>query len=310
MSRAWCTKGDPMSGKLRMAMALLLALLLAMSLLALAGCSSDDSEEDAAGTDEVVEEASGLDAFAEYEGELNISGGTAHIPVMEAAAADIMTANDALLITVAGGGSGVGVQEVGEGLVDIGNAGRELKDEEVELYPTLVSFPFAIDGVAAVVHPDNPVTDLTAEQMQAVFAGEITDWSQVGGEAGEIHIYTRDEASGTRDTFAKNALDDGEVAVEANVVTSNGAMKTAVSEDAMAIGYMGIGGIDDSVSGVAYDGVVPTQENAKDGSYVVTRKLYMNTDGEPEGLTKAFIDYIMGADGVPYIEDGGYIPIF
>jgi phosphate transport system substrate-binding protein len=110
--------------------------------------------------------------------------------------------------------------------------------------------------------------------------------------------------------FWEKALAEGDIVVEANVVASNGAMKTAVSEDAQAIGFMGIGGIDDSVVGVSYDGVVPTQDNAKDGSYMVTRKLYMNTLGEPEGLTKAFIDFIMGAEGVPYIVDGGYIPIF
>jgi len=293
-------------------LALLMTLLLAVGLLGVAGCSSadEDSATEETPAADTAAEATAFDAFAELEGDLDIAGGTAHIPVMEAAAADIMTSNDAILITVAGGGSGVGVEQVGEGLVEIGNAGRALKDEEVEFYPNLVSFAFAVDGVAAVVHPDNPVTELSAEQMQAIFAGEITDWADLGGDAGEIHLFTRDEASGTRDVFWSKALAEGDIAVEANVVASNGAMKTAVSGDPQAIGYMGIGGIDDSVAGVTFDGVAPTQDNAKDGSYVVTRKLYMNTKGEPEGLTKAFIDFILGADGVSYIVDGGYIPIF
>ncbi|MDA3936234.1 MAG: phosphate ABC transporter substrate-binding protein [Actinomycetota bacterium] len=291
---------------------ILMALLLVVGLLGATGCSSADEGVSAeeAETAEPIAEASPLDVFAEFEGELDIAGGTAHIPVMEAVAADVMESNDVLLITVAGGGSGVGVQQVGEGLVEIGNAGRAVKGEELEAYPGLVSFAFAVDGVAAVVHPDNPVTEVTAEQMQAIFAGEITDWAEVGGNAGEIHVFTRDESSGTREVFWEKALAEGDIVVEANVVASNGAMKTAVSEDAQAIGFMGIGGIDDSVVGVSYDGVVPTQDNAKDGSYMVTRKLYMNTLGEPEGLTKAFIDFIMGAEGVPYIVDGGYIPIF
>ena len=113
-----------------------------------------------------------LDAFQGLEGRLDIAGGTAHIPVMTDAAKRIMRANPRIRITVAGGGSGVGVQKVGQGLVDVGNTGRPVSDEEQKKFG-LVSFPFAIDGVAVIVHPSNRVAGLTAKQAQDIFAGKI-----------------------------------------------------------------------------------------------------------------------------------------
>jgi len=292
----------------RTVLAILMAFLLALGL---GGCAEESVEETTEVEEtEAIAESSGLGMFAGLEGSIDIAGGTAHIPVMEAAAADIMGEYDAILITVAGGGSGVGVQQVGEGLVDIGNAGREPKEDELEQYPDMKLYPFAIDGVAVIVHPDNPVRNLTPEQLEPIFAGEITDWSDVGGEPGVINVYAREDGSGTGETFIDRGLRGGDVTVEAMIVTSNGAMKTAVAADEQAIGFMGIGGVDESVAAVAYDGVAPTQENAVDGSYVVTRKLYSLTNGEPAGLTKVFLDFIMGPDGVPYIEDAGYIPTY
>jgi len=149
-----------------------------------------------------------LKAFQGLEGNLDIAGGTAHIPVMKDAAEAIMKANPKIRITVAGGGSGVGVQKVGEGLVGIGNTGRSLSKEEVEKYG-LKSFPFAIDGVAVAVHPQNPVGDLTPEQAQAIFAGSITNWKELGGPDAAINLYTRDEASGTREVFWEKLLKRG-----------------------------------------------------------------------------------------------------
>jgi phosphate transport system substrate-binding protein len=253
-------------------------------------------------------DASSLSAFESLSGNLSIAGGTAHIPVMKEAAKRIMTYNSDISITVAGGGSGVGVQKVGEGLVDIGNTGRPISAQEKEKYG-LQSFAFAIDGVGLAVHQDNPVRDLSSEQVQAVFAGEISSWKELGGPDRSINLYTRDEASGTRSVFWKKALDKGNVAVKANVVPSNGAMKVAVSRDKAAIGYLSIGHMDDTIARVAINGVLPTQENAIDGSYPVVRKLYMNTKGEPSALAQAFIDYIQGPECVEIISESGFIPL-
>jgi phosphate transport system substrate-binding protein len=252
--------------------------------------------------------ASELDRFASIEGALDIAGGTAHIPVMNEAAKRIMTFNPRIRITVAGGGTGIGVQKAGEGLVDIGNTGRPLSEEEVARFG-LQSFAFAIDGVAPIVHPDNPVSTLSAQQVRDIFAGRITRWNAVGGADAAIHVYGREEASGTHEVFWGKLLKKEAVVGTANIIQSNGAMKVAVSRDANAIGYISIGHIDTGVKPLAVDGVTPSQQTALDGSYPVIRRLYMNTKGDPKPSARAFIDYILSAEGAQIIRAAGYIPL-
>ena len=252
--------------------------------------------------------ASELDVFKGLPGKIDIAGGTAHIPVMKEAAKRVMQTNREIQISVAGGGSGVGVQKVGEGLVDIGNTGRALSDAEVAKYG-LKSFAFALDGVAVVVNPKNAVGALSSAQVRDIFAGKLTNWKDVGGRDAAIHLYTRDEASGTREVFWEILLKKGTIVESANVTASNGAMKSAVAGDVDGIGYDSIGFIDDSVKAPTLDGVAPTQDNARSGKYPVVRKLYMNTKGAPQGLTAAFIDYVRGADGEKITQAAGYLPI-
>lgn len=249
-----------------------------------------------------------LDVFKGLSGTLDIAGGTAHIPVMKKAAQNIMSVHSDIRISVAGGGSGVGVKQVGEGLAGIGNTGRPLKEGEIAQYG-LVTFPFAIDGVAVAVHPENPVKSLSGEQVMNIYSGRITDWKDLGGEPGTIDVYGREDGSGTRETFTDKLLGKAALSPSVNVVSSNGAMKTAIAQDKRAIGYVGIGHLDASIAGVALDGVLPSQENAASGTYKVVRSLYMNTKGAPTGLTAAFIDYIYSPEGAKIIEESGYIPI-
>ncbi len=255
-----------------------------------------------------VANAGELDAFVGKSGKLDIAGGTAHIPVMNDAAKRIMRANPKIRISVAAGGSGVGVQKVGEGLVDIGNTGRPLSDEEVARYG-LQSFAFAIDGVAVVLHPKNPLVNLTAAQIQEIFSGQITNWKSLGGRDAGIHLYTRDEASGTREVFWEKLLKKSAIAETANVVASNGAMKSALAGDPDGIGYVSIGHIDATVKAPTLDGIAPTQDNARSGKYPIVRKLYMNTKGAPQGLAAAFITYVMGPEGVKMTRAAGYLPL-
>lgn len=251
--------------------------------------------------------AAPFEAFKGQKGVIDIAGGTAHIPVMKEAARQIMEANPDVRITVAGGGSGVGVQKVGEGIVQIGNTGRALKPAEVEKYG-LVSFPFAIDGVAVAVNPANKVAGLTKAQIKDIFSGKIANWKEVGGADAPISLYVREDGSGTRETFEERALDKGASAAGANVVNSNGAMKTAIGQDPNAIGYVGIGHLDKSIKGIGVDGMAPSQENAASGQYTVTRLLYMNTRGEPQGITRGFVDYIFTPAGQEIVSKAGYIP--
>jgi phosphate transport system substrate-binding protein len=252
--------------------------------------------------------AQGLESFTSLEGKIDIAGGTAHIPVMKDAAEQIMKVNPKIRLTVAGGGSGVGVQKVGAGLVNIGDTGRALTPAEIAKYG-LKTYPFAIDGVAVAVNPKNPVSALTSQQVRDIFAGKIKNWQEVGGPNAPIHLFTRDEASGTRETFWKKLLKKGPIEAKANIVASNGAMKMALEQDPQAIGYLGIGFVDQKVKGIKLDGVEPTQENAKKGTYPVTRLLYMNTKGEPTPLVKAFIAYIKGPEGAKIIQKHGFLPL-
>ena len=252
--------------------------------------------------------ASDLDAFKGQAGEIKIAGGTAHIPAVKEAAKRVMTANSEIHVVISGGGSGVGIKQVGEGLIDIGNSGRKPTDDEISRYG-LSMFKWAVDGVGVAVHPDNPVKALSKVQLADVFSGKIDNWKALGGPDKAISVYTRDEASGTRDVFWKKGLNKGEITEKANFVVSNGAMKTAVANDPNAIGYVSVGHLDESVAAVALDGVAPSLENVKSGKYDVARGLYSNTKGEPQGIVKLFIDYLFSPEGQKIVSENGFIPV-
>ena len=252
--------------------------------------------------------AGGLNVFNGEKGILRISGGTAHIPVMKEAAKRIMTFNSDIQIIIAGGGSGAGIKQVGEGLVDIGNSGRKATEAEINKYG-LEMYKWAIDGVATVVNPKNSVKSLLSQQLQDIFAGRIINWKKLGGDDKPINVYTRDKASGTRAVFWKKALKKGEITNKANVVVSNGAMKTAVNNDPYSIGYVSVGFIDENVFAVTLDGIKPTLESVQQGQYKVARGLYSNTKGKAKGLAKKFIDYLLESEGQKLAREKGFIPV-
>jgi len=256
----------------------------------------------------VTSMANALAPFKGENGTIKISGGTAHIPVMKEAAKRIMRFNPDIRITIAGGGSGVGIKQAGEGLVDIGNSGRKATDAEISKYG-LHMVKWAIDGVGVVINPDNPVKALSTKQLRDIYSGQINNWQALGGSDKAITVYTRDESSGTRAVFWKKALAKGDITDRAHFVVSNGAMKAAVSQDPNAIGYVSVGHIDESVTPVALDGVVPTLENVKQGRYTTARGLYSNTRGEPVGLAKKLLDYLLSPEGQQIVADKGFIPV-
>ena len=280
--------------------ATVIAAVLAMSGLLLVGCNQT-AKDSAAISGE-------LKKFQGLNGKIDIAGGTAHIPVMNEAVKRINAANPNIRITVAGGGSGVGIKKVGEGLVEIGNTGRAITQKEKETHG-LITYPFALDGVAVVVHPSNPVASLSGEQMKRLYAGEIANWKEIGGPDGAVHLIMRDESSGTREVFWEILLGKGKIDPGANVASSNGAVKVAVGKNPLAIGYTSLGHVDDTVKSVAIDGHAPTQENVLSGKYRVTRKLYMNTKGQPSELVQTFINYIRGPEGNTIVREAGFIPV-
>ncbi len=153
------------------------------------------------------------------------------------------------------------------------------------------------------------VRKLTGIQVKDIFAGRIDNWKQVGGEDHAVSLYTRDEASGTREVFWEKGLGKGEISSKAHVVISNGAMKTAVAQDPYAVGYVSVGHMDPSVAAVSFDGVEPTLETVKSGKYPIARGLYSMTKGEPQGLAKKLIEFLFSPEGQKIISENGFIPV-
>ncbi|MBU0729936.1 MAG: phosphate ABC transporter substrate-binding protein [Proteobacteria bacterium] len=250
-----------------------------------------------------------LDRFAGKQGNITISGGTAHIPVMTELARKVRDFNPKIYITVHGGGSANGIKQVGQGMADIGNSGRPLNDHERQQY-NLREIPFAIDGIAPIVHPSNPVSNISSASIRKIFSGEITNWREIGGEDQPIILYGREAASGTRDIFWKKMLLNGSFSPETRIVDSNNAMKIVVSWEKYAIGYLSIGHIDmDKVKPLITDDIQPNQTNAMLGKYTIVRKLYMNISENPTELTRLFVEYVLGPAGHDAIKASGYIPL-
>jgi len=253
--------------------------------------------------------ASGLENFVGVRGSLLIAGGTAHLPVMYELARRIHGVNPDINISVSGGGSSVGIEKVGKKIVDIGNSGRLLTIDELAAY-SLTSIPFAIDGIAVVVHPGNKVSRLSSDEVRKIFTGEIRNWREVGGEDLEIHIYDRAQGSGTRKVFREKMLGKEKFAASAKAVDANNAMKVIVSWDRQAIGYLSIGHLDAAkVKAVILDGVAPDQANCIDHSYKLSRRLYMNINDHPSALTRLFVNYVLGSEGHEAIAAAGYVPL-
>ena len=241
-------------------------------------------------------------------GEIKIAGGTAHIEIMKAASDILMQENPDLKISISGGGSGLGIKQVGEGLIDIGNSGRVVKDSEIKEYG-LVPYAIAIDGIVVVVNPVSQIKDLSFKQIQDIFSGEVTNWKEVGGKDAEINVYTRDKESGTRKTFEELSMGKAKIKDDANFVTSNGNMKVLVSGDEAGIGYMSVGYLDETVKALAVEGVEPNLENIKAGKYKVQRFLYSVTKGEAAGNAKALLDLILSEKGQEIVKEKGFLKV-
>lgn len=236
-------------------------------------------------------------------GTITEAGSTTVQPVAEKLAAAFMKKNPDVNITIQGGGSSVGIKSAADGTVDIGAASRELKSDE----PKLVTHLLARDGIAMVVHPGNSVTGLTKDQIIKIFAGDITDWSEVGGSSGTITVVAREEGSGTRGAFEEMVMGKTLITDKAILQPSNGALRTSVSTTPLAVGFLSLGYIDSTVKPLAVDGVVCTVENCKTGKYPVVRPLYFLTKEQPMGLVKEFIDFCLGSEGQNIIEQEGYL---
>ena len=220
---------------------------------------------------------------------------------------EVFEAESGVSVTYNATGSGAGIRAVQEGRCDIGLASRELKDEEKAR--GLEATVLAYDGIAIIVHPENPVADLSVETIAKIYTGEITNWSEVGGNDTEIVLIGREAGSGTRDGF--ESLTDTEDACKyRQELTSTGDVITTVSQNPGAIGYASVASVKDTVKAVTVDGVAPTEETIKDGSYVVQRPfvLVTKTDAELSEAAQKFFDYITSAAAKEIISAAGVVP--
>jgi len=254
----------------------------------------------------------GSDASAEQRS-ISVTGSTTVLPIGQMTADAYMDKHPNDEILVSGGGSSVGIKAVGERTADIGMASRDIKSSELEQYPDVVEHVIAVDGIALIVNPENPVSSLTMAEIKAIYKGEITNWKDVGGSDRQIVVVGRDSASGTREFFYDEVMKKEEFVRTQQELNSNGAVKQTVAQTPDAIGYVGLGYIDTTVKAISInkDGtlVAPTIDNVKNKSYPIARSLHMYTNGPETGLAKDYLDFLMSAEGQQIISKEGFVPI-
>ena len=206
-------------------------------------------------------------------------------------------------------GSGSGIKAVQEGRCDIGLSSRDLKDEEKTA--GLTGTVLAYDGIAIIVNPENPVSDLSLETIAKIYTGEITNWSEVGGNDVEIVLIGREAGSGTRDGF-ESITDTEDACKYRQELTSTGDVITTVSQNPGAIGYASVASVKDTVKALTVDGVAPTEATIKDGSYVVQRPfvLVTKTDTPLSDAAFKFFTYITSAEACDIISAAGVVPAY
>ena len=279
--------------------ALALTLVMALSLVACGNSNSDNSGDNAA-------DNNGGDAA--ITGTVSTDGSTSMEKVIGALSESFMAANGGVTVNYNPTGSGSGITAVQEGTCDIGLSSRALKDEEkaAGLKETVLAY----DGIAIIVHPDNPVSDLTLEQIAKLYTGEITNWKDVGGNDAEVVLIGREAASGTRDGF-ESITGTKDACQYRQELTSTGDVITAVSQNPDAIGYASLASVKDTVKALNVGGVTPSEATVKDGSYLVQRPFVLVTvEGKAlSPAAQAFFDYATSSDAASIIAKAGAVAV-
>ncbi len=272
-----------------------------MMLALLAGCGNTATDDNGS-----TDQPSGGSDTAAVSGTVSTDGSTSMEKVIGALSESYMAANKDVTVNYNPTGSGSGITAVQEGTCDIGLSSRALKDEEkaAGLQETVLAY----DGIAIIVHPDNPVSDLTLDQIAKLYTGEITNWKDVGGNDAAVVLIGREAASGTRDGF-ESITGTKEKCQYRQELTSTGDVITAVSQNPDAIGYASLASVKDSVKALNVDGVTPSEATVKDGSYKVQRPFVLVTM-EGRALTPAaqsFFDYATSSGAADIIAKAGAV---
>ena len=281
-----------------------LGLVLTFAAAMLVGCGGSDSST-AGGSS-----AAGNSSAAGLSGTVGTNGSTSMESVIGGLSEAFMGSNSGVTVSYDPTGSGTGIQAVIDGTTDIGLSSRALKDEEKA--EGLVETTVALDGIAIIVNKDNPVENLTLEQIAGLATGEIANWSEVGGNDAEVVMEGREAGSGTRDGF-ESIVGVEDVCKYANESTSTGAVIANVSSNVNAIGYASLSAVenDETVKVVTVDGVAPSEETVLDGSYKIQRPfVFVTKDGTAlSEAAQAFFDFATSADANDIIRGAGAVPV-
>ena len=248
-----------------------------------------------------------------------LKGSDTLLPLAQKAAENYSEKNPSAHVTVTGGGSGVGLSSLREGTTDISMASRRIKfDERVRMQQAgrpVEELTVAFDALAVIVHPSNPVSRLTREQLEGIFRGKITNWKQVGGEDRKIVVYSRETSSGTYEFFKESVLKHRNYMPAVLSMPATGAIIQSVSQTPGAIGYVGLAYLNPEVKALAvsYDGggsyVAPTFDNARSKSYPIVRPLYFYYTKSNEAAVRPLVDYLTSDEGQAMVASIGFIPI-
>jgi phosphate transport system substrate-binding protein len=244
---------------------------------------------------------------------LTIQGSTTVLPISQAAAEVYMDNNPEADITVRGGGSGTGIAALIDGATDIADASRPMKAKEIttarEKGVNPVEHIVARDGIAVIVHPDNPISGISKDDLKAIYLGQIEKWDNVCKGKGPIVVVSRDAASGTFEAFNTLALDKEKLTNNALLLASNLEIARTVAQTPGAIGYIGLGYLSDNVKPIPVNSVMPSEATVNDGTYPLARPLFMYTNGSPSGLAKDFIEFVLSPEGQGIVKEAGFVPV-
>lgn len=245
-----------------------------------------------------------------------IAGSTSVQPLSEVMAEEFMADNEGTSVEVQGGGSGQGIKSIQEGIADIGSLSREVKDEEKGSVKE--EYIIAMDGVAVVVNTETETEDITIEELEKIYTGEITNWKELGGKDAEITVVSREEGSGTRGAFTEitgvlvkddegNETDN--TTADALVQPSTGSVIKTVSSTPDSIGYVSLAAVSDEVKALKVEGVEPSKDTVLDGTYKISRPFVYVTGNDISESAKAFIDFVLSDKGQELVEENGFIPV-
>lgn len=254
------------------------------------------------------------------------TGSTTVLPIAQKWQEAFNKEHPEITIAVSGGGTGTGIKALINKTCNLANASRKIKDDEIKQAQAAgvnpKEIPIAYDGIAVIVNKDNPLTEISLEKVSEIYAGTIKDWGEVGAKGlGEIQVVARDSSSGTYESFKEMAVQlhgkakDRDYAATALQQASNEAVLQTVAQTKAAIGYVGLGYINDTVKVLKVipagggSAVLPSEKSVRDKSYPISRELYVYTDGEPSGNLKTYLDWCLSTAGQQLVREAGYIPL-